>query len=342
MHRDKLKPAFILGVVLAGAAAGWYWLQGGKPESPVLTLYGNIDIRQVELSFRDQERIAEILVQEGQRVQRGQLLAVQALERFQYAVDSANAKRDLQQHIVDKLRRGSRPQEITLAANQVKAAQAELVLAKKELARVQNLAERKLAAASLLDQARARYDSARENTNALQQQYQLAAIGPRQEDIQAAEAQLRADRASAQLAQKAWEDGHLYAPQDGVVQNRILEPGDMANGQTPVLTLALPNPVWARVYVPESALGKLRDGMPAEIGSDSFPDKAYAGWLGYVSPSAEFTPKSVETEELRTSLVYQARIYACNDDQQLRLGMPVTVTLDTGKAARDQACPSTQ
>nr|WP_305910312.1 efflux RND transporter periplasmic adaptor subunit [Methylomarinum sp. Ch1-1]MDP4523002.1 efflux RND transporter periplasmic adaptor subunit [Methylomarinum sp. Ch1-1] len=124
-----------------------------------------------------------------------------------------------------------------------------------------------------------------------------------------------------------WQDAHLYAPDDGVIQNRMLEPGDMADAQTPVFTLALTDPVWARVYASETDLGKLRPGMVAEIRSDSFPDQAYQGWVGYISPTAEFTPKAVETVELRTSLVYQVRVYACNPKHQLRLGMPVTVSI---------------
>jgi HlyD family secretion protein len=130
------------------------------------------------------------------------------------------------------------------------------------------------------------------------------------------------------LAKKVWQDGHLYAPSDGIIQDRILEPGDMANSQSPIYTLALVNPVWARVYVSEQDLGKIHQGMRAQIYSDSYPDKSYSGWVGYISPTAEFTPKAVETVELRTSLVYQVRVFACNAQNELRLGMPITVSID--------------
>jgi HlyD family secretion protein len=112
------------------------------------------------------------------------------------------------------------------------------------------------------------------------------------------------------------------------VQSRILEPGDMASPQCPVYTLARTKPLWARVYLAETELGRVRPGMPARVLSDSFPDKTYAGWVGYISPSAEFTPKSVQTEQTRTGLVYQARVFVCNSGGELRLGMPVTVRLD--------------
>jgi HlyD family secretion protein len=337
----NIKLAAIGFLVLSGIVIAGFYLQNHPHSSNPLTLYGNIDIRQVELSFHDPEHIEQILVQEGERVKQGQLLAIQTLEGFQYARDKATANLEVQQHIVDKLLHGSRPQEIGKAGNDVKAAEAAVLLAKKELSRMQTLVEKKLTSAESVDKAKAQYDTAGENLQALKEQYSLTAIGPRREDIQAAQAQLKADEAALQLAKKSWEDAHLYAPKDAVIQNRILEPGDMANAQTPVLTLALIDPVWARTYVSETDLGKLRPGMAAQIASDSFPDKTYAGWVGYISPTAEFTPKTVETAELRTSLVYQLRVYACNPQDQLRLGMPVTVTIDTTQAPLSQpACPA--
>lgn len=123
---------------------------------------------------------------------------------------------------------------------------------------------------------------------------------------------LKANESSLKLAKKAWKDGHLYAPTEGIIQDRILEPGDMADSHIPVYTLALVEPVWARVYVPENQLGKLKYGMPVQISTDSYANKSYQGWVGFISPTAEFTPKTVETPELRTHLVYQVRVFACN------------------------------
>jgi len=315
--------ALILGL-------GYFWWKPAGTSSPnSLTLFGNIDIRQVQLSFRDTERIDQILVKEGETVQAGQLLAVQKLERFRLQRDAAAAKRDAQVHVVEKLLHGSRPQEIGIAGSEVKAARAALTLAEKELARIQALFEKKLAAPESLDQAETRRDEAKQQLAALREQLALAQIGPRNEDISAAKAQLQADQAATNLAEQILHDANLHAPQNAVVQNRILEVGDMAGPAIPVLTLALTDPVWARLYAAEADLGKLRPGLPATIHSDSFPEKSYPGWLGYISPSAEFTPKNVETPELRTSLVYQVRVYVCNPDAELRLGMPISVTVDT-------------
>ncbi|WP_419601599.1 efflux RND transporter periplasmic adaptor subunit, partial [Thiolapillus sp.] len=102
----------------------------------------------------------------------------------------------------------------------------------------------------------------------------------------------------------------------------------MASPLKPALTLAFANPVWVRAYLPETRLGKVKPGMKASITSDSYPGKTYPGWVGYISPTAEFTPKNVETPELRTRLVYQIRVFACNPQEELRLGMPATVNID--------------
>ena len=178
-----------------------------------------------------------------------------------------------------------------------------------------------------LDNAAAVLKTARANLDHAQQGLALAIKGPRQEDIAAARSQLVAEQAALHLAQRQLADTKLFAPQEGVVQDRILEPGDMASPQVPVFTLALDNPVWVRAYLPEKSLGQVRLGMQADIDSDSFPGKHFAGWVGFISPTAEFTPKTVQTTELRTELVYRVRIYACNPGHQLRLGMPVTVQI---------------
>ncbi len=145
-----------------------------------------------------------------------------------------------------------------------------------------------------VDRAYARLIANQQKLAALKEQYRLAVIGPRQEDIAQAKALLKSLQNEMKLAEKAFRDAHLYAPNPGIIQDRILEPGDMADLKTPVLTLALTEPLWARVYVPENQLGLLKYGMPASIHSDSYPDKSYHGWVGFISPTAEFTPKRLK------------------------------------------------
>ena len=115
------------------------------------------------------------------------------------------------------------------------------------------------------------------------------------------------------------------APQDGVIRSRLMETGDMASPARPVYLIGLSDPKWIRAYVPESRLGELREGMEADVCVDSFPNEAIKGKVGYISDTAEFTPKSVQTEELRTSLLYEVRIFVDDEKNRLRMGMPATV-----------------
>lgn len=332
--------AVLLLSIIGLSSAVWLYRQPEQRTRERLILYGNIDIRQVNLSFHDPEHIQQIQVQEGVHVKQGQLLAIQDLARFQYAIDRAEALTEVQRQVLNRLLNGSRPEEIAKARADVKAAQAEVVFAQKEYERMKKLTQKQLAPVESVDRARSEWASAMEKMKALTELQSLAVIGPRQEDIEEARERLKVEQTALKLARKVWQDAHLYAPNDGVIEDRLLEPGDMASSDTPVFTLALTDPVWARVYVSEKDLGKLSQGMTARISTDSFPDATYRGWIGYISPTAEFTPKTVETPELRTSLVYQVRIFACNPKNQLRLGMPVTVGIDLNQSgvSEVQAC----
>ena len=163
--------------------------------------------------------------------------------------------------------------------------------------------------------------------------------GPRKEDIAAARATLEAVRAPSPWPRRELADTRLYAPADGIVEDRILEPGDMASPSTPVYTIALDQPALGAGLRPEAELGRIRLGMAATVTTDSYPGRVYHGWIGYLSPTAEFTPKTVETPELRTALVYQLRVYVCDARDELRLGMPATVHIDLNQPASDRTAP---
>jgi HlyD family secretion protein len=345
--RARIVPIVVLFALAAGAAWWWYRSAGEEPADGTLTLHGNVDIRQVQLAFNGSERIAEMPVQEGDRVRTGDLLARLDRTRLQYAVEQATARVAAQREVVAKLTAGSRPEEIRQLEAEVAAARFGADNAERTSLRLADLAQRNMVPQEQADNAQAAADAARAKWRAATEALRLAQAGFRKEDIAAAEATLRAEQAQLALAQRQLDDSALYAPADGVIQQRLLEPGDMASPQRPVYTLALTSPLWVRAYVGETDLGRIQPGMPAEVQTDSFPGKSYDAWVGYISPSAEFTPKSVETREVRTALVYQVRVFVCNPEDQLRLGMPAMVILDLkqeagqsgGTAARDCGTP---
>lgn len=152
------------------------------------------------------------------------------------------------------------------------------------------------------------------------------------QDVDEAQLQLNVALAVLQERRRSLEelnnrlgDAELKSPARSVVNRRLLEPGDMASPQRAVLSLAVLSPKWVRAYVSETDLGRLRPGQAALVYTDSHPDEGLPGSLGFISPVAEFTPKSVETTDLRTSLVYEVRVYLEDPQKRLRLGMPATV-----------------
>ena len=328
MKKSKLLRIVVVLVVLGAASfLGYRYLQQREAPDNVLHLFGNVDIRQIQLAFHDTGRIQRILVQEGQRVQAGELVAELDPVRYEAAVEQARAQVAAQQEVLGRLLAGSRPEEIQEARARVKAAEAALREAEPTHRRTKILAQSQYVSQQQLENAEAALNTARANLDREQQALTLAIKGPRQEDIDAARAQLKAYEAALDKAKDELKDTRLYAPEQAVVQDRILEPGDMASPQTPIFTLALDNPIWIRAYVSEPDLGKIAQGMRAEVRTDSFPNKTYRAWIGFISPTAEFTPKQVETTELRSKLVYRLRVYVCNPQNELRLGMPADVLI---------------
>ncbi len=306
-----------------------------KSSDSDLILYGNIDIREVQLAFQDGGKIRAVLVEEGAQVEAGQVLAELEPERFALEVARLQGEVAAQEQTLKRLQAGSRAQEVLQAQAAVVSAKATLHEAQLVLDRKTRLYASNHIARQEVDSARARAQTAQAALHSAEEGLSLAEEGARKEDIAAAEAALASVGAALGLAEKRLADSHLLAPASGIIRSRILEPGAMAAPGAPVFTLALSDPLWVRTYINEPYLGHIREGMAAEVQSDTFPDKTYRAWVGFVSSTAEFTPKTVETTELRTKLVYQARIMVCNENHELRLGMPVTVRLDRSAPAGD-------
>ena len=326
--KHRLRAVFILVILCMIGGGIWFWQSKQDTVSGnELLLYGNVDIRQVELAFNDSERIADLLVEEGDRIKKEQLLAKLETERFELAVARADAQVKTQEQVIARLEAGTRYEEIRKAKADVAAAAAALDDAKRTYKRISVLVPQKAASVQNLDDARAAANSARARLNAMEAVLDLAIAGPRKEDIAAAKALLKRYEAELALARRDLKNAFLYAPTDGVIQNRILEIGDMTSPQKPVYTVALIDPLWVRAYVSEPDLGKIQEGMIAAVTTDSFPKKQYEGRIGFISPTAEFTPKPVETTQVRTRLVYQVRVFVENPNDELRLGMPATVRI---------------
>ena len=321
--------------VLGGALA--FWLLSDRDKGDALRLYGNVDIREVQLAFRQPGRVMQMAFDEGDAVSVGARLAALDAQPYRDALAAAQAQVQVAQAELAKLRRGLRPQEITQAREALRQAQALATEAERNFQRQSGLLASGASSQRTVDAARTVRDQTAAGVEATKAALSQASEGFRKEDIAAAEARLAAAQAAAAQATTALADTELVAPSDGTVIARVREPGSMVASQSTVYSLSLDRPVYVRAYVGEPDLGRIAPGTVVHVKSDS-SDKVYRGQIGFISPRAEFTPKTVETTDLRTDLVYRLRIVIdeADSDAALRQGMPVTIAVDTqpGSAAR--------
>ncbi|WP_447335510.1 secretion protein HlyD [Klebsiella quasipneumoniae] len=318
----------LIVILLAALGGGWWWYQSSRQQP--LTLYGNVDIRTVNMSFRVGGRLASLTVDEGDSIRAGQTLG--ALDRAPYenALLQAQANVSTAQAQYDLMMAGYRSEEIAQAAAAVNQAQAAYDYAQNFYQRQLGLRASSAISANDLENARSSRDQAQATLKSAQDKLRQYRAGNRPQEIAQSKASLEQAQAALAQAKLDLHDTVLTAPSDGTLMTRAVEPGTMLNAGSTVLTLSLTHPVWVRAYVDETNLGQAQPGQEVLIYTDSRPDKPYHGKIGFVSPSAEFTPKTVETPDLRTDLVYRLRIVVTDADGALRQGMPVTVSFNHG------------
>ncbi|MDV7449157.1 HlyD family efflux transporter periplasmic adaptor subunit [Acinetobacter baumannii] len=327
---NKKVIAGILVVIAVVAIGFWVWGYNHKKQldNNVLTLYGNVDIRQVSLAFEQSGRIQKLLVQEGDKVQAGQVLAALNTNALQIQAKQAQAQLKAQQEAIVKQEVGARPEEITQAKAQLASAQAGLDKTNKNLQRLQILVsstDGRAISQQELDYAKSNQHSADAAVRERQANLELLIKGARKEDREATRAQYEVTKANLDLINYNLTQAELRSPVNAVVRARLQEVGDMTTAQKAVYTLALTNPKWIRVYVNEQDLSSIKMGSTAQIIRDAYPNQPMNGKIGYISSVAEFTPKTVQTEEIRTTLVYEVRVYVHDPNDQLKMGQPVTV-----------------
>jgi membrane fusion protein YbhG len=324
-HRLPLLAVAATAIVLACTLVYALTLHRTRPVD--LTLYGNVDIREVSLGFRVGGRLATLAVDEGDSIRAGQVIGRLDAEPYERELREMRAQAAALKARWALLHSGYRSEDITQARATLADRTAELAGAQKTYVRQEELKGTGATAERAYDDALAARDEAAARVHVAEQSLAEFERGYRKQEV--AEAQANHERAEATAAQAELrlEDTMLRAPADGVILTRAAEPGAILAAGTTVFTVSLSHPVWARVFVNEHDLGNVAPGQDALIYTDSRRDRPYHGVVGYVSPTAEFTPKSVETPELRTALVYRARVIVKDADRGLLQGMPVTVKL---------------
>lgn len=328
MSGKAKKIGAILAVAIVMGAVWLVWRHMENSRHKGLVLYGNVDIRQVDLGFRVSGRIAELLVDEGDKVETGQPMAKLDTDILSQQKDQAAADLAVQQANLARLESGYRTEEVAQARAAVASARAVAENAAINLRRVSGLRASNAISQKELDNARAADREATANLRSAKENLDMLSSGYREEDVLAQKAAVDASMAQLRKAEIQLADSVLKAPQKGIVLTRARETGAIVQEGQTIYTLTLTNPLWLRAYVSEPNLGRIKPGMAVGVAVDAAPGKIFPGEVGFISPTAEFTPKTVETTEVRTNLVYRLRIQADDPENVMRQGMPVTIYVD--------------
>lgn len=324
----------LLGMAAGGGLGYRAWKERNRRENDAhLTLFGNVEIRRVNLGFRVSGRITEILFEEGDIIRKGDVIAKLDREPYEDARAVAAAQVEQAQAHHEKLETGNRPQEIEQARATLDERTAGLKILESDLKRATELYHDNVISIQEYETVLANRDEAIARKQLAEATLNLLVEGYRREEIAEGKAQLSIARATLKSRETSLADTVLLCPNDGTLLTRVEEIGAVVQAGQIIGTLSLKNDVWVYVYVPEPLLGRVAGGMKAEIYSDTNPEKPFYGQVGYISPEAEFTPKTVETPELRSDLVYRLRVIVgeavdpSDPNHRLLQGMPVTVRL---------------
>ena len=321
MKRAIIVIIVIAVLAVAGVRVYHEWLNGRLPANE-LKLSGNIEAHESLVSFKVQGRIVELPVDEGMSMKTGDLLARLDSDDYRQQVSTDEATQRVRGRQLVLGLAGSRWQDVEAAKQNVIDAKADLDQKKKDYQRYEALYQQDEISGQTRDQAatnvtraQATYDRAQEILNELVE-------GTRKEELDVDRANVRQARENLEMSRIRMSYTVLRAPFDGVVLVRQAELGEVASPGTPIVTLADLDNIWLRVYLPETDLGKVRWGQSAQIRTDTYPGKTYRGRISVIASDAEFTPKSVQTEKERVTLVYRIKIDVENPNHELKPGMP--------------------
>jgi len=324
LKRVRAIVILIIAISVISYGAYYYFNLNNTPEDPNLLLTsGVIEAVEVKIGTKIGGEITELLVEEGDQVAKGQVIARVESTELQIQLEGVQAAFERSQALLEDLKRGLRPEEIEQFEKIVQLKEANLERASIDYDRKARLAEQKAVPIHDADIARTVKEAAQKDLETAQEQVRIAKLGSRQDQINAARWALRQAETQVAQLQKKIADTEVISPLSGRVSVKNMEQGEIARAGSTIVTLVDLDRPWVRVFVPEHKLGRVRLGMTAEILSDSFPDKVYKGIIRHIATDAEFTPKNVQTQEERVKLVYAVKVYVDNPNQELKPGQPV-------------------
>jgi HlyD family secretion protein len=326
MKKGKLAALLILLLLLA-AGSYWTYLKYFPAASTAIQATGTIEATTVDLDVKTAGTITSLTCQEGSEVKQGQLLAELTRSDLvaQQAIDALAVQ--VAQTKLNDLLSGAREQEIMVADANLNIAQINLDQARLDLSRIDALFQGGAVSQQALDQAQATVALKQTQLGSAQAALGLLQAGSRGAQISGAAAAVRQSQAVLQGAENMLADMKLYSPIDGTVLSRNYEPGEYVAAGIPLATIADLNRLWIKVYIPTDDLPAVKLGQSVHFTVSGDPTQ-YTGTVSIIASQGEFTPKTIQTKQERTNVVFAVKISVSNEDKVLKPGMPADVVFD--------------
>ena len=325
--KEKLLLAVVFLLVVATIVMIFFRF-GNRDQGRALRVSGNIEVTSVELSFKIPGRVQDRLVDEGETVKTGQVVARLDPEDLQHETDGRRAEVQAARAALTELETGYRREEIAQADAALRRISADAERLRVDFARQQQLYKKEVISARDFDASRAAYEASQASVREARERLNLLRSGPRKETIDQARARLAGAEASLALSETRLGYAVLRSSTSGLVLSKNIEPGEQVTAGTPVVTVGMMGEVWMRAYISETDLGRVKVGQKATVTTDTWPGRKYRGRVSFISQEAEFTPKSVQTPKERVKLVYRIKITVPNPNGELKPGMPADAEIE--------------
>ncbi|MGE5553499.1 MAG: HlyD family secretion protein [Betaproteobacteria bacterium] len=326
MIRRKIVLPLALAAVGGLIVAVWIGARAGRDDG-VLTTSGTIEATDVPVAAEVAGKVAEVLVEEGQRVRPGAALVKLDTAALELQVEQAEAALKVAEAKLAEARVGPRAAQVRQAEELARQATAALEGARKNYETVKRLYEQGVAPKVQLDAATTQLDTAVAQARAAQAQADLVRQGATAEQLRQLEAAVAQASAAARLARFNLERATVKAPVGGVVVRRLVEPGALIAPGSPLLILSDLEDLWLKVYVPESQLNQVRLGMQVGVQVDPYPERRFRARVVHINDQAEFTPRNVQVKKERATTVYAVKLRLLEGLRgELKPGMPADVT----------------
>jgi len=290
---------------------------------------GTIEATEVRVSSQAAGTLTEVDATEGNAVKRGDVLARVDPEAYKFQVGEANAAADAARAQLDLLVGGARAEDIMQAKANLDQANENLRLADADATRMRDLAASGSATTKQRDDALSRLATMKAQQESAAQTLRKLESYARPEELRAARARLEEAEWAARLAEKSLDNCTVTAPIAGTVLERLAESGELALVGSGIATLADLGSLNLTIYLPETEIGRVSLGQAAKVSVDSFPGRAFAGTVSFISPTAEFTPKNVQTKDERVKQVFAVKIDLGSGEGLLKPGMPADARIVT-------------